>query len=127
MRYIIFTIIFQIILMANELHYEHNFNKALNKAKSQNKELMMIYSAPWCPECNYMKDVVFKDKKVLNYIQKHFIVLNLNIQKDKLPKGFEYPGIPTFFFIDKNAKQKAKIVGGNKADKFLKQLKKISK
>jgi len=83
----------------------------------------MMYSAVWCPECNYMKDVVFKDKKVADYIQKHFIVLTLDIQKDKLPKGFEYIGIPTFFFIDKNAQETNKIIGGDKASKFLKKLK----
>lgn len=125
MKYLITLIIFVISLLASEVKFEHNFDKALQKAKNQNKEVMMIYSAVWCPECNYMKEVVFKNKDVSDYIQKHFIVLTLDIQKDKLPDGFDYPGIPTFFFIDENGKEKNKIVGGNKADKFLKNLKEL--
>ena len=123
MKYLIFALVFGISLFAHELEYEHDFKTALQKAKHQNKEIMMMYSAVWCPECNYMKDVVFKDKEVVNYVQKHFIVLTLDIQKDKLPEGFEYPGIPTFFFIDTNAKEKSKIIGGDKASKFLTKLK----
>jgi len=122
MKFLVLAFVFAISLLAHELQYEHNFNTALQKAKHQNKEIMMMYSAVWCPECNYMKNVVFKNKKVLDYIQKHFIVLALDIQKDKLPKGFNYIGIPTFFFIDKNAKQRHKIIGGDRADRFLKKL-----
>ena len=111
------------ILFADGLQFEHDFDKALQKAKEQNKEVMMMYSATWCPECNYMKEVVFKDENVSTYIQKHFIVLTLDIQKDTLPKGFDYIGIPTFFFIDKNAEEKNRIIGGSKANIFLQKLK----
>jgi len=123
MRYLVIICALSILLFANEIQFEHDFNQALQKAKSQNKEVMMMYSAPWCPECDYMKEVVFKDQEVKQYIQKHFIVLSLDIQKDRLPEGFDYMGIPTFFIIDQNGKEKNRIVGGNKADKFLKSLK----
>jgi len=123
MKFLILVFALGMSLFAQGLQYEHEFNKALQKARQQNKEVMMMYSAVWCPECNYMKDVVLKDKEVLDYIQKHFIVLTLDIQKDKLPEGFDYIGIPTFFFIDKNATERHKIIGGNKEGKFLKQLK----
>ena len=123
MRYLILLFALGISLIASELQFEHDFNTALQKAKNQNKEVMMMYSAPWCPECNYMKEVVFKNKEVLAYLQKHFVVLSLDVQKDTLPDGFNFPGIPAFFFLDKNAKEKNKIIGGDKADKFLKSLK----
>ncbi len=72
-----------------------------------------------------MKNVVFKNKEVSKYIQKHFIVVGLDIQKDKLPKGFDYVGIPTFFFIQNNTKLIGKIIGGDRADRFFKKLKSI--
>ena len=125
MRYLIIISTLSILLIANEIQFEHDFNKALQKAKNQNKEVMMMYSATWCPECDYMKEVVFKDKEVSQYIQKHFIVLSLDVQKDKLLDGFNFVGIPTFIFIDKNAKEKNRIVGGDKAGKFLKSLKEL--
>ena len=123
MRSLLLFITCTLALFANELQYEHNFDKAIEKANEQHKEVMMMYSAVWCPECNYMKDVVFKDEKVLKYIQKHYVVLALDIQKDTLPKGFNYIGIPTFFFLDKDAKEKNQIIGGSKAKLFLQKLK----
>jgi thioredoxin-related protein len=72
-----------------------------------------------------MKDIVFKNKKIVQYINKHFIVLSFDIQKDKLPRGYEYDGIPTFFFINQNRKLIGKIIGGDKANRFLKKLKEI--
>jgi len=125
MKILILLFISALVLFANGLQFEHNFDKALQKAKEQNKEMMMMYSAVWCPECNYMKEVVFKNKKVSTYMEKNFIVLLLDIQKDTLPNGFEYPGIPVFFFLDKNAKEKNKIVGGSKVNIFLQKLKAV--
>ncbi len=122
-RYLVLLFVSTAVLFANGLHFEHNFDKAMQKAQNQNKEVMMMYSATWCPECNYVKEVVFKDKRVIKYINKHFVLLGLDIQKDKLPKGFNYMGIPTFFFINKDKKQTGEIVGGDKAGKFLKELK----
>jgi thiol:disulfide interchange protein len=125
MKILILLFISALVLFANGLQFEHNFDKALQKAKEQNKEVMMMYSATWCPECNYMKEVVFKNKKVSTYMENNFVVLLLDIQKDTLPKGFEYPGIPVFFFIDVNSKEKSKIIGGSKAKIFLQKLKAV--
>ncbi len=125
MKILILLFTSALLLFANGLQFEHNFDKALQKAKEQNKEVMMMYSAVWCPECNYMKEVVFKNKKVSTYMEKNFIVLLLDIQKDTLPNGFEYPGIPVFFFIDENSKEKNKIIGGSKVNVFLQKLKAV--
>ena len=111
------------IVLANNLTIENNLITALSKAKKQNKLVLMMYSAEWCPECEYMKEVVFKDSKVNKYLQKNYIILILDVQKDKLPKGFTHVGIPVFFIIDRNGKELHKIIGGSKADKFLKKLK----
>jgi len=123
MKLLLLFITCTLALFANELQYEHNLNKAIKKANTQHKEVMMMYSAVWCPECEYMKEVVFKDAEVLKYIQEHYVVLALDIQKDTLPQGFDYPGIPVFFFLNKDAKETNKIIGGSKADIFLQKIK----
>ena len=125
MKSLILMMACTLALLSGELQYEHDFHKALQKADRQHKEVLMIYSAPWCPECNYMKDVVFKDPKVHEYIRKHYVILPLDIQKDTLPKGFSYIGIPTFIFVDKNGKEQGKIIGGSKAPIFLQKLRAI--
>ncbi len=123
MRPLVLIFLCTVALFSDELKLEHNFDQAVEKAQKQHKQVLMMYSAVWCPECNYMKDVVFKDKAVSSYMQKHYVVLTLDIQKDKLPDGFEYPGIPVFFLLGNNAKEKHRIVGGSKAKTFLQKLK----
>ena len=125
MKLFIMMILYATTLFSTTLHYEHNLSKALQKASGQNKEVMMMYSATWCPECAYMKDVVFKDKKMLKYMDEHFIVLTLDIDHDVLPKGFDFVGIPTFFIVDKNLKKQGRILGGSKANIFLQKLKAV--
>lgn len=124
-KFLIWIVLWSVGVVAGALPVEHRFDTALEKAKAQKKEVMMIYSAPWCPECNYMKEVVFKDPKVAAYIRKRFILLNLDIQKDDLPKGFDYRGIPTFFFLDAKGRLRGKIEGGSKAKLFLRKMKAI--
>ena len=123
MKSILLLIACTLAVCANTLTFEHDFTQAQKKAKQEHKQVMMMYSAVWCPECNYMKDVVFKDHEVVSYIQKHYVVLTLVVQKNTLPEGFDYPGIPVFFFLDDSAKEKDKIIGGSKANIFLQKLK----
>ena len=123
MKILLLIVLSTFTLLASELHYEHNFDKVVEKAIQQNKQVMMMYSAVWCPECEYMKEVVFKDEKVSKYLEQHYVVLTLDIQKDTLPEGFDYDGIPIFFFLDKKAKEQNKIIGGSKAKIFLQKMK----
>jgi len=103
----------------------HNLDKALVSAKQTDKKVLMMYSAPWCPECNYMKEVVFSDQNLTTYMKKNFVLLSFEVEKDTLPKGFTYHGIPTFFFLDGNKKEIGKIEGSDRATGFLKKLEKI--
>jgi len=44
--------------------FSHNYKEALAKAKSSNKPLILIFSASWCPPCQYMKQSVYPSKQV---------------------------------------------------------------
>lgn len=125
MKKLLFIVLFATALVADNLEVLHSFNDAVAQSKKRHKPIMMLYSAIWCPECNYMKEVVFQDSAVQSYLREHFIVLALDTQKDTLPQGFDYDGIPTFFFFTPGQKAVQKIIGGSKAPDFLNQLKAI--
>ena len=69
--------------------------------------------------------MAFNKSKLNTYLKKNFILLDLNIDKDKLPKGFKYVGIPTFFILDTKFKKIGKIEGGDRSEKFLERLREI--
>jgi len=107
-------------LFANDMFLiKHDYSKALKEAKKIHKPIFLMYSSKTWPECNYMKQVVFKQKKVYTYVQENFVPVMLDIKKDKLPKDLKYIGIPTYFIISEDGKNLGSMVGAMDADKFL--------
>lgn len=115
------------ILFAGSLEWSNDYNKRLHQAKNEGKPVLMMYHASWCPECSYMKEVIFKDPKLSEYIQSHYKLLAFDIskEKDKLPKGYSYKGVPTFFIISPDGKLLGKIEGAANATLFQQKLESI--
>jgi len=113
------------LLNAMQITDDIIFQNIYKQQQNSNKIVLMLYSAKTCPQCAYMKQKVFKNNEVKNFMNKHFILLEKDINKDDLPEGFDYFGIPTMFFVDKEGKQIAKIIGSSRSEAFLKQLKNI--
>jgi thiol:disulfide interchange protein DsbD len=111
------------ILYSGALTWSHNFEKSLEQAQTSHKPILMMYHAEWCPECGYMKEVIFKDPHLSEYMKKHFQLLSFDVSKDKLPKGYHYKGVPTFFIISGDKKLLGTIEGASSAEAFLKKLK----
>ncbi len=126
LKYLLQIALFSCSVHAKELFWHHNYDQTITLAMENQKSVLMMYTAPWCPECSYMKEIVFENPKVKSYIKNHFELILLNIQKDKLPNRFSYKGIPTFFIINPlTMKLTKKIEGGTKATVFLEKIKKI--
>ena len=114
-------------LFGLDIKNDSTFKQIYQEKQNSDKIVLMLYSAKTCPQCAYMKEKVFQDKEVKKFMNQHFVILEKDINKDDLPKNFEYFGIPTMFFIDKSGKQIDKIVGSSRANVFLEQIKKIVK
>jgi thioredoxin-related protein len=100
-----------------------NYDESLAKAKKENKILIVMLTQSGCPACRYMKNVVLKSDSVSKEIKKNFIVVELDIHEDKIPKKFEYYGTPTFYFTDKNGEKLDSMYGSSKEKSFLGKLK----
>ena len=70
-----------------------------------------------------MKQVVFTQKKVTSYLESNFVLVMLDIKKDKLPKEYSFVGIPTYIVIGEDGKKLGTLVGSMSADKFLNSFK----
>ncbi len=126
LKYLLQIALASYTLYAKELFWHHDFATTIALAQAEQKPVLMMYSANWCPECSYMKEIVFEEPKVYSFVKKHFKLLLLDVQKDTLPKSFSFKGIPTFFIIDPfTNKEIKKVEGGTKATVFLQKLKSI--
>jgi len=106
---------------------DRSFQTVYADPQNSDKLILMIYTAKSCPQCAYMKQKVFTDEKVKAFMTKHFVVLEKDINTDDLPKGFEYFGIPTMFFVNKNGKEVEKFIGSSRAEPFLETLQTIAR
>jgi thioredoxin-related protein len=95
-----------------------NYQKVLLKAKEQNKSIMIKLTSEDCHFCKKMDREVFLDREVIDFLDKHFIQLTIDVKKEKLPKeNLHYKVTPTFFFLTNNEKPLYRIQGSwNKKD-----------
>lgn len=102
-----------------------DYDDAIELAEKNNKIVMVLLSREGCSACEYMKDVALKNKDVSEYIQKHFIAVEVDIQQDFIPEGLSYFGTPTFHFLDKNEKKLDRINGGKNSKSFMEYIQKV--
>lgn len=79
-------------------HWASSYAKAFEKAKEQEKDVMIILSKDNCDACWYMENIVFEDDGLVEQIEKDFIPLYLDVYDDDI-HGLSFIGTPTFYFI----------------------------
>lgn len=87
---------------AKKMAYETSYEKAITKAKRENKLLMLVMVTHYCPWCRkYERDTLSK-KSIASLVNKKYIPLVLNREGRAFPAKFDTPRIPTTMFIDPN-------------------------
>ena len=108
-----------------EINWADDYKSALNKAKTQNKKVMIMFSAEDCKECQNMYKKVYSNKTFSKYVNQHFIAVDIDVEYDGR-KGFKVYKTPTFYFLDTKGEQIGRAVkGAMGAGAFLKKLQEI--
>lgn len=130
---LLFTFLFSSILLfaaskefATTYGYTNDYKKALELSKETNKPIMLMISTKSCPWCRKLESATLRDKKINEYIQKHYIPMSVIRDVDNYPSKFKAPAVPIIYFIDDKENETAKIVGYKPADKFMEKLKDTS-
>lgn len=99
---------------ATKVNYETNYETALQKAKTEKKDIMILMVSNFCPWCQKLEKVVLSKKKINTQVHKKYIPLILSKDESKYPKQFETPMVPTVYFVDYKKEQiKSKVIGYN--------------
>ncbi len=109
--------------------FESVLGTALSKAKKENKPVIAIFSAVWCPPCQAMKHDVYPSDAVKPYHDKFvWAYLDADASSNQAAmKKFDVSGIPHIEFLNQDGKSLGKQVGSSSADSFAKTLKDILK
>ena len=107
-----------------DLNWAEDYESGLAQAKQENKKVMLMFTLTNCHVCEMMKEKVYEDKRIMDYVAKYFVPIELNLDLDD-KEGYKVYGTPTFYFLQSDGKQIEMKVGGSTADGFLKKLKAI--
>jgi thioredoxin-related protein len=114
---------------ADEITFEKGkFNEVLQKAKEQNKIVMIDFITDWCIWCKHLDMKVYNNKEVVEYANTHQINWKTDAEKEgkDLAKKYGVSGYPTLVFVDADGNEIDKIVGFYPAPDFLENIKKIN-
>lgn len=96
--------------------YKINFaditiEQATQRANIENKPIFVDTYAKWCKPCKKM-DIVFKDQKLAKFINKNFISVKIDMDKDYgkiVSSKYQIAFLPTLLVLDQNGNTKYKI------------------
>lgn len=76
------------------------YEQGLEKQKELKKPMLILFHLPYCYRCKKMERRVYKDSKVISFINQHFIPVEVDLDKEKpTAKLFEVDYTPTHIFI----------------------------
>ena len=81
-----------------ELSWAPNYDQAFIQAKKEHKDVLLILSQEHCQACWYMKNIVLDDEVLVERLEAHYVVAELDVHKDDL-HALEYSGTPTLYFL----------------------------
>ena len=123
--FLLFLIYTQITLSQSAISFsETGLKPALEKAKTENKPVLLWCYATWCPHCKTMKAGVFIDQAVADYFNRTFICTSQDMEKGEgieLNKELKITSYPTFVFYDPTGTIIYRVEGELKSNAFIQE------
>lgn len=111
------------ILSCKEVYFHDlTFDEALQKARSYNKMLFIDCYTGWCGPCMYMANVIFKEERMADFLNKHFICVKYDMESNEgmeIQKKYHVQAYPTFIMLNPDGSLRHQFVGGGETDVFI--------
>jgi len=100
---LLFSLSVSLTANATEIHWAKDFKSGIMQAKIENKPVLFVYSRHSCKYCVMLEETTFKDKKVIESLNKDFIsIVAYSDENDAMPRELYRPGTPTIWFLMPN-------------------------
>lgn len=112
-------------LFGGEISWITSYGAASHKAKEEGKPMLLFMNKSGCGACQYMKENVFIDPGVVEYLGAHYVAVSLDVAKNDAPEALKVSMTPVFHFVRHDGSLiLPTLMGGKTAPFFLKLLKK---
>ncbi len=127
MKNLLLLILMTLGLYASEVSWFTSYVEGSQAAKEQQKPMLVFMNKPGCGSCAYMKENVFTDPSVIEYLNNNYISISLDIHTNDAPKDLQVKVTPVFYFLNADGSEaQERLLGGKTAPFFLKLLKKAN-
>ena len=87
---------------SSESLWLHDYNKALEIAKEQEKDVYLFIGADECRFCDRFKELTLSKSEVIERLQEEYILLYLSRDQHFIPDHFATQGVPRHYFLTPN-------------------------
>lgn len=79
----------------------HEWNKeTFEKAKKENKLILLSLSGVWCHWCHVMDETTYSDEEIIKLINENFIPVRVDVdERPDISERYNFGGYPTFAFL----------------------------
>ena len=103
-----------------------DYTPGMAMAAKGSKSIFLYFHATWCTYCTKLKETTFKDKKILAYLEKNFVSIQVDTDKNQaLSNEWKVKGLPTMWFLEPDGTRINSIPGYLDAAQLLMVLKYI--
>ena len=109
-------------IVPQEIKWEENFEAAMQKARAENKPIMIDFYADWCGPCKDMDARVYPERNVIAQSQ-NWITVKVNGEKrPDVMQSYGISGYPTLLFAQSNGKPVVSTTGYLDAPQLVQQM-----
>ena len=97
--------------MENSIAWERDMENALARAQRQKLPILLFFHNPSCPGCQQMDAVTYPDKKVIDFVEKNFIPLQIPYDAKPFSQDFNVKWTPTLITLGSDMREHHRTVG----------------
>lgn len=122
MKHFILSIFFISGLSSAELDWPNDYEKAVELAKQENKNIYIFIGADRCRFCDTLKNEALTKKSVIKRLNNSYIYIYLSRDRDNVPKQFSTSGVPRHYFVNPKGETFYENVGFREENGFHKMI-----
>jgi thiol:disulfide interchange protein DsbD len=105
-----------------DVRWEREWEVAFDRARSENKPVLVNFSAEWCVWCKHLETVTFADSKVGAMLAGRVVPLNIDVDaaSPELLRSQRIEAPPTIVVLDIDGQELGRIAGYMPPTGFLK-------
>ncbi|MBU1657460.1 thioredoxin family protein [bacterium] len=127
LKYLISVVLLASALLGAELDWSHDYEAALQQAKKEKKDVYMLVTSADCRWCRKFEATTLQDESILAQLNKKYVLLHIDRDKDAMPEIFKKQRVPRHYFITSEAKIIYSFLGYWNSEDFASFLKDVDK